>query len=133
MPSAAVVADVMAQVRNYYECDRVSGDFTVRDGSLGLTLAPGEWVAVAGAGPYSGVMQADDSGCITALPDMTFTGTVWRLEPPESLLRLCDRIVEWTEKNPMSALKSESLGPYSCTVATGASGRPLTWSELFAP
>ena len=123
----------MAHTRSYFETWRAWGGFTVTGGQLTPEAPePGEWVAIAGAGTASGVWQADESGLLPEVPDMSFTGTVWHLAPPADFLRLCDEIAAWQEKHPRTACLTETVGGYTRTMAQGRHG-PADWTELFAP
>ena len=57
---------------------------------------------------------------------MTFTGTVYVLNPPADFLRLCGDIACWAAANPDPAVSAEKLGEYS------VSRRAVTWESAFA-
>lgn len=131
------VSDVMRHVRNHFIQDSIQGEFTHEGGILTPAehFAPGMWIAVTGhipgcMGPSTaprGVYQLDENGGIPDLADTSWTGTVYRLNPPADFLRLCGDIGCWAAANPDPAVSSEKLGEYS------ASRRAVTWEEAFAP
>lgn len=105
-----------------------SGTFDVKEGGIALPfLAPGQYFRICGSIFNDGLHQypADD------LTDETFTGAVWALAVPRQLVNLSDEIAAWTEKNQPSAYTSESFGGYSYSKATGSSGAPMSWQDVF--
>lgn len=137
MEDTAYVPDVgavMTECRNYFEAERLSDRvWTVTGGTVTPTgmLAAGGWYAVGGACAMSGVRQADVQGRLTGVPDGIYTASVWRLEPPQDFLRLCEAIAAWCRRHPHTAAVSERFGDYSRTLATGSHGAPLTWAQVF--
>ena len=65
----------------------------------------------------------------------TFTGTIWALAIPKSVVELSVKIEEWQSKNGeavASPYSSESFGGYSYTKATDPnSGAVATWETVF--
>lgn len=125
------VSDVMRHIRNHFIADALQGDWQHVQGSLmpANQLAPGMWIAVTDAesGAPAGVYQLDEKGGIPGLDDMSWRGTVYRLNPPADFIRLCGDISCWAAANPDPAVTSEKLGAYS--VSRGA----VTWQSAFAP
>lgn len=104
------------------------GTFEVKDGGIVLPfLASGQYFRICGSVFNAGLHQypAED------LTDETFTGTVWALAVPRQVVNLADEIKAWAEKNQPSAYTSESFGGYSYSRATGASGAPMGWEDVF--
>lgn len=123
------VSDVMRHVRNHFIVSRRTGVWTHADGILTPSddLTPGMWIAITGSDAPQGVYQLDENGGLPDLGDVTFTGTVWRLDPPADFLRLCGDIGCWAAANPDPAVSAEKLGEYSVT------RRAVTWESAFAP
>lgn len=104
------------------------GTYEIKDGSIVLPfLASGQYFRICGSVFNDGLHQytAED------LIDETFTGSVWALAIPRQLVTMSDDIKDWTEKNRPSAYTSESFGGYSYSKATGSSGAPLGWQDVF--
>lgn len=123
------VSDVMRHVRNHFIRDSISGSFSIVDGRLSPegAFTPGMWIAVTGSKSPAGVFQLDEQGGIPNMADVSWTGVVYRLAPPEEFLRLCGDIACWAAANPDPAVSQEKLGDYS------VSRRAVTWEEAFAP
>lgn len=123
------VSDVMRDVRNHFIRDSIPGSWNHTDGSLtpAEAFAPGMWIAVSGEGAPCGVYQLDEKGGIPGLGDFSWTGVIYRLDPPADFLRLCGDIGCWAAANPDPAVSSEKLGEYS------VNRRAVTWENAFAP
>lgn len=124
---AVSIAAVMRHVRNFFERSFIEGEFTVSGGVLNpMPQAP--YVAIEGSAYHDGVYRADELPKDT---DETFTGRVWALHPPKDFVALCEEIAAYDEKNPASAMQSESFGEYSYTRMGGQSG-VIGWQGVFA-
>ena len=127
------VSDVMRHVRNHFIQSACAGSFRQEGGVLTPAngaadyFAPGMWVAIVSKDGPQGVFQLTDQGGLAATEDITFTGTVYVLNPPADFLRLCGDIACWAEANPDPAVSAEKLGEYS------VSRRAVTWETAFAP
>lgn len=123
------VSDVMRHVRNHFIRDAITGTWSHTGGMLtpAEALAPGMWIAITGPCAPTGVYQLDENGGIPDLGDATWTGVIYRLDPPGDFLRLCGDIGCWAAANPDPAVSAEKLGEYS------VSRRAVTWEIAFAP
>ena len=123
------VSDVMRHVRTHFIRDAIQGTWSHAGGSLtpAEPFAPGMWIAVSGEGAPCGVYQLDEKGGIPGLGDVTWTGVIYRLDPPADFLRLCGDIGCWAAANPDPAVSSEKLGEYS------VSRKAVSWENAFAP
>lgn len=120
------VSDVMRRVRNHFALSYRDDAWTLENGVLAPdAFAPGDWIAIVGAGSITGVYQLDEHGALP-LPDQRWTGRIWLLEPPADFLRLCREIGEWTESHPDPTTLSEHFGQYSRSQTTAA------WERVFA-
>lgn len=123
------VSDVMRHVRNHFIRDSLCATWHHAGGTLTPTepFRPGMWIAITGNNAPTGVFQLDEQGGIPGLEDITWTGRVYRLNPPADFIRLCGDIACWAAANPDIAITGEKLGEYS------VSRRAVTWQEAFAP
>lgn len=123
------VSDVMRHVRNHFVRDCITGTFLHEGGMLTPAdrFSPGMWIAVTGEGAPLGVYQLDENGGISGLADMTFTCSIYRLDPPADFIRLCGDIGCWAAAVPDPTVSSEKLGEYS------VNRRAVSWEETFAP
>ena len=123
------VSDVMRHVRNHFIRDSLCATWHHAGGTLTPTehFQPGMWIAITGNNAPTGVFQLDEQGGIPGLEDITWTGRVYRLNPPADFIRLCGDIACWAAANPDVAITGEKLGEYS------VSRRAVTWQEAFAP
>lgn len=104
------------------------GTFEVKDGGIVLPfLAPGQYFRVCGSVFSDGLHQYPAEN----LTDETFTGAIWALAIPRQVLHLADEVKTWAEKNQPTAYTSESFGGYSYSRATGSSGAPMGWEDVF--
>ena len=123
------VSDVMRHVRNHFIRDSLCATWHHAGGTLTPTehFRPGMWIAITGNNAPTGVFQLDEQGGIPGLEDITWTGRVYRLNPPADFIRLCGDIACWAAANPDVAITGEKLGEYS------VSRKAVSWENAFAP
>ena len=105
------------------------GTYTIDDGGITLPfLADGQYFRICGSVFNDGLHQYN----VLDLIDETFTGTIWALAIPKSVIELADEIQKWQEKNGDAAsgiYQSESFGGYQYSKQTASDGGQLTvWS-----
>lgn len=130
------LSELCQELKNWFcdpETDVHSGTFTIEDGVLPLSfLQEGQYFRIVGSVFNDGVYQYG----VTPLHDETFTGTVWAMRIPPSVIALATEIEEWLEKNGeiiSSPYQSESWGGYSYSLKTIASGSStFDWRTVFA-
>ena len=124
--------EILAEIRNYFAVKVHSGDFKVIGGKLSPLdfLQNGQYFRIVGSVMNDGVYRYPHSG----LTDETFSGEIWALAVPPTLIALAADIEEYEKKakEPVSRYSSESFGGYSYTKATDSNGSPLTWKTAFA-
>lgn len=122
------VSDVMRHVRNHFIRDRRIATWTHTSGTLvpSAYFKPGMWIAIVGEEEFCGVYQLDEQGGIPNLGDVTWTGDIYRLNPPADFIRLCGDISCWAAANPDPLVQSEKLGEYSVT------RKACNWETAFA-
>lgn len=124
--------EILAEIRNYFVVKTHSGDFKVIGGKLSPLdfLQNGQYFRIVGSVMNDGVYRYPYSG----LTDETFSGEIWALAVPPTLIALAADIEEYEKKakETVSPYSSESFGGYSYTKATDSNGSPLTWEKVFA-
>ena len=124
--------EILAEIRNYFVVKVHSGDFEVIGGKLSPLdfLQNGQYFKIHGSIFNDGVYRYPESGLV----DETFSGEIWALAVPPTLIALVADIEEYEKKakENVSPYASESFGGYSYTKATDGNGSPLTWKTVFA-
>jgi hypothetical protein len=124
--------EILAEIRNYFTVSVHSGDFEVIGGRLSPLdfLQNGQYFRIVGSVMNDGVYRYPYSG----LTDETFSGEIWALAVPPTLIALAADIEEYEKKakETVSPYSSESFGGYSYTKATDSSGAPISWEKAFA-
>lgn len=108
------------------------GTFEIRDGIIALPfLSNGQFFRICGSVFNDGLYQYPDAAFI----DEVFTGEVWALAIPKSVMFLVDEIEAWQEKNgdiAASPYTSESFGGYSYSKCRDTqTGESVTWQSVF--
>ena len=129
-----MLTELCGVLRNWFETDRISGTYTVENGSITLpVLQNGQFFRVVGSVFNDGVHQYPDY----AMADETFDGSIWPMSVPPALLCLGEEIKAWQEKNgdiAASPYTSESFGGYSYSKTTSGSATGagmVTWQSVF--
>ena len=128
---------VLTHLKNWFvvPCGVHEGVFTVENGCIELPfLQEGQYYRICGSVFNDGLHKygytPDDM-----MQDETFTGAVWALAIPKTVVELAAEIEEWQEKNGealASPYTSESFGGYSYTKATDSkTGSVATWETVF--
>ena len=129
-----MLTELCGVLRNWFETDRISGTYTVENGSITLPfLQNGQFFRVVGSVFNDGVHQYPDY----AMADETFDGSIWPMSVPPALLCLGEEIKARQEKNgdiAASPYTSESFGGYSYSKSTSGSANGagmVTWQSVF--
>ena len=131
------LADLCAEIRNYFVKSKVFGTFRIEDGVVDFSdIQAGQFFRIVGSVFNDGVYVYPASGLI----DEEFEGAVWLMAVPPAVLDLLEDINAWlSDPKVVEAMsrpyQSESFGGYSYTKASGggsASGNALTWQSQFA-
>lgn len=124
--------EILAEIRNYFIVNVHSGKFEVIGGNLSPLdfLKDGQYFKIHGSIFNDGVYRYPESGLV----DETFSGEIWALAVPPTLIALVADIEDYEKKakENVSPFASESFGGYSYTKATDGNGSPLTWKTVFA-
>lgn len=134
-----MLTELCAELKNYFlrnqREDIHNGLFTISGGSIDLPfLLDGQYFRIVGSVFNDGVHRYPAFD----LTDEEFSGAVWAMAVPPSVIALSAEIEAWNEKNAealASPYTSESFGGYSYTKATtggvGTNGA-FTWRDQFA-
>lgn len=134
-----MLTELCAELKNYFlrnqREDIHNGLFSISGGSIDLPfLLDGQYFRIVGSVFNDGVHRYPAFD----LTDEEFSGAVWAMAVPPSVIALSAEIEAWNEKNAEaleSPYTSESFGGYSYTKATtggvGADGA-FTWRDQFA-
>lgn len=127
---------VLMHLKNWFvvPCGVHEGVYTIENSTLELPfLQNGQYYRICGSVFNDGLHKYGDTE--DKLRDETFTGTVWALAIPKSVVELSAKIEEWQTKNGAvaeSPFTSESFGGYSYTKATDSTtGAVATWETVF--
>ena len=129
-----MLEQVLMNIRRWFPVEGGvhSGTFTIEGGGITLPfLLTNQYFRIVGSVFNDGLHQYP----AVDLTDETFTGSVWALAVPKSVIDLADEIQKWQEKNAdalSSPYSSESFGGYSYSKATNsATGGAETWQSHF--
>lgn len=126
------LTQICEYLRNWFttDSDKLKGTYTVTNGILELDLLDGEYFRIYGSRLNDGVYQYPVNG----LNDEVFTGEIWRMRIPESVMGLVVDIEAFNadEANSPSPYTSESFGGYSYTKGKGGDGVSVYgWQDAF--
>ena len=128
---AVSIAAVMRHCRNFFEVGYLDGTFRITGNAL-PDAKDAHYVYISGSMYHDGVWQICNGyltgRSIEGLEDEEFDGRVWLLAPPVDFLETIKQMQAYEEKNPISALSSETFGGYSRTWAMG--GKPSDRSAM---
>lgn len=143
-----MLTEICQELRNWFDRDQKKwhGEFQIQDGLLtnaGDILKEGQYYRIVGSLLNDGVHKytgtADDE-----LMDESFSGSVWSMAIPPTVVKLSQDIDDWMGKyggidsQAMSPYTSESFGGYSYSKnsggssADGSSGGGSDWRTVFA-
>ena len=132
------LTELCAELRNWFERNRIFGEFTISEGSISVPegfLQEGQYYRIINSVFNDGVHQYPSSD----LTDEAFDGAVWAMAVPPTVIALLDDITAWEAENSdviTSPYSSESFGGYSYSKATGSgtdgSGNSADYRTVFA-
>ncbi len=138
-----MLTELCQELRNWFDRDHDKwfGTIVISDGQINangaeISLIDGQHFRIIGSLLNDGVYKypADN------LKDETFSGAVWSMAIPPSVVELADKIGQWIEDNKAvidSPYQSESFGGYSYSKGSGGSGsngsgNSADWRNHFA-
>jgi len=129
---AVTVSDIMREINNFFEGDAFPDEasYTIEASGKISPSVGGNYVAINGSNCHDGVFPIAN-GLIDfgeSVQRETFKGKVWELHVPIAFKTLCEEIIAFDSKTPVSAYTSESFGGYSYTRNAAAD----TWQKAYA-
>lgn len=129
-----ILTEVCEYLNNYFWDKKIQGTFTISGGNVVTDkLKDGQYFRIVGSVFNDGV-HLNPSGDLT---DETFTGEVWAMAVPSTVIAIANDIHEWQEKygkvtsEAMSPFNSESFAGYSYSKSGNANGYNTTWQDVF--
>lgn len=132
-----MLTELCQELRNWFERKKYFGTFTIDNGGISVpALQDGQYFRIVGSVFNDGVHQYGED----ELTDEVFTGAIWAMAVPPSVIDLSERISEWSNQYGdlvSSPYQSESFGGYSYTKASSGQGNANlgsnpTWQSTFA-
>lgn len=129
-----MLSELFAYLKNYFidpDEDIHTGDFVIENGSIDLPfLLNGQYFRIVGSALNDGVWQYP----ATQLLDEGFSGAVWAMRVPPSLIALAAEIEDWQSTNAAvlaTPYQSESFGGYTYAKGGGSHGGSYSWQDHF--
>lgn len=128
-----MLTEVCAEIRNYFVKDIHNGTFEIVGGKITPLdfIQENQYFRIVGSVFNDGVYKYTTDLVLT---DEIFSGSVWAMAVPPSVVALAEEIKKYSESDEAkpSAYTSESFGGYSYSKATDENGAPIGWKKVFA-
>lgn len=144
----SMLTEICQELRNWFDRNQTKwhGKFVIENGNLtspcwNLDILDGQYYRIIGSVFNDGVHRKGDD----ALQDESFSGSIWAMAVPPSVIALAEDIEAWQEKygaidgTLMSPYSSESFGGYSYSKSSGGSrsngysdAGGVNWQSMFA-
>lgn len=128
-----MLTEVCAEIRNYFVKDIHNGTYEIVGGKITPLdfIQENQYFRIIGSVFNDGVYQ---NTADLVLTDEIFSGSVWSMAVPPSVIDLAEEIKKYNESDEAkpSAYISESFGGYSYSKATDKNGAPMGWKKVFA-
>ena len=136
------MTEICDYLNNYFWESKIKSTFTISDGTISIpSLKSGQYFRIIGSTFNDGVHKYPIAQT-KKLTDETFTGEIWAMAVPNTVVALASEITEWQKlyggagSSAMSPFTSESFSGYSYSKAGAgsASGGGLTpsWQDVYA-
>ena len=128
-----MLTEVCAEIRNYFVKDIHNGTFEIVGGKIAPLdfIQEKQYFRIVGSVFNDGVYKYTADLVLT---DEIFSGSVWAMAVPPSVVALAEEIKKYNESDEAkpSVYQSESFGGYSYSKATDENGAPIGWKKVFA-
>lgn len=121
---------ILSEINNWFIVENgiKEGSYAIENNSIALPfLRTGQYFRIMGSIFNDGLHKYGDNDLV----DEVFDGCIWCLAIPNSLIELSNEIEAWENKSEKTPYTSESFGGYTYSIATGESGAPIGWKEVF--
>lgn len=131
-----VLTEICEYLNNYFWEKKISGKFIIENKTIEVpALKQGQYFRIVGSTFNDGVHIYP----ATDLKNEEFSGAIWAMAVPPTVIALTSEISEWRKKyeqtsSPaMSPYTSESFSGYSYSKTAGGSsgGTNATWQDIF--
>jgi hypothetical protein len=131
-----VLTEICEYLNNYFWQKKAKGTYTISGGSITLPwMKAGQHFRIIGSSLNDGVYQYP----ATQMQDETFTGEIWAMAVPQTVIALASEIKDWKAKYEkagsmaLSPFNSESFAGYSYSKSGGGSsgGSNITWQDVY--
>ena len=125
--------EILDHLRNYFVTTAERGTYEIKDGMITppLDLGRGQYFRIVGSLLNDGVYESAE-----ALLDETFTGEIWILAIPRSLVALAEEIKTYRDSDmskPSPYISENYFGQYDYKRAADEKGVPISdWRAVFA-
>lgn len=132
-----VLTEICDYLNNYFWVTKIAGEFTIENGTITVpALKNGQYFRILGSTFNDGVHKYP----ATDLINETFTGYVWAMAVPQTVIALVPEIKSWqakygtAESDALSPFNSESFSGYSYSKGGNSvsGGAATTWQDVFA-
>lgn len=128
-----MLTEVCAEIRNYFVKDIHNGTFEIVGGKITPLdfIQENQYFRIVGSVFNDGVYK---NTADLVLTDEIFSGSVWAMAVPPSVVALAEEIKKYNESDEAkpSSYTSESFGGYSYSKSTDENGAPIGWKKVFA-
>lgn len=128
-----MLTTICDSLKNWFVKKKIYGQLKIENGTLIVPpdfLQENQYFRIVGSVFNDGVHKYPAE----RLVDEEFSGEVWAMAVPPTVIALAEKIQAYTESEQAkpSAYTSESFGGYSYSKATDENGAPLSWQKVFA-
>lgn len=132
-----MLTEICDYLNNYFVEEKKKGTFVISNGSLTISgVKNGQYFRIVGSTFNDGIFKYPATG----MTDETFTGEIWAMAIPATVIAIASEIGEWQTKyggisSPaLSPFNSESFAGYSYSKSGSAnanSGSNVSWQDVF--
>lgn len=132
-----VLTELCDYLNNYFVENKIAGTFTIENGTINVPdLKNDQYFRIVGSTFNDGIHKYP----ATNLKNETFSGYIWAMAIPESVIALAADIQAWQAKygnansDALSPYNSESFSGYSYSKGGNSvsGGAATTWQDVYA-
>lgn len=136
-----MLTEICDYLNNYFWEKKITGTFRISGGTITVSaLKDGQYFRIVGSTFNDGVHKYPIDTAKDPLQDESFTGQIWAMAIPQTVIALASDIKDWQTKfgsvdsESMSPFTSESFSGYSYSKGSGggaSGGSNITWQDAF--